>query len=83
MENEARQNFYRFKGDLEPKESTSFPVTEERDSYTTVLLENFDLFALVELNWALEQNYIDEKFIEYLQELVKRREEIFVRSSAQ
>lgn len=75
---ETTQNFHRFKIELEPKESTSLPVTEESETQTTVFLENFDLFELSELNWALEQNYVDAKFIKFLQEVVKRREEIFV-----
>ena len=41
---ETTQNFHRFKIELEPKESTSLPVTEESDTQTTVFLENFELF---------------------------------------
>jgi len=74
---ETTQNFYRFKVELGPKESTSLPVMEETDSQTTLYLENFDMFELPELNWALEQNYVDAKFLKFLQEVVKRREEIY------
>jgi hypothetical protein len=59
---ETTQSFHRFKIDLEPKESRALPVTEESDTQTTVFLENFDLFELAELNWALEQNYVDGVF---------------------
>ncbi|HEY9716418.1 MAG TPA: hypothetical protein V6C69_03030 [Trichormus sp.] len=75
---ETTQNFYRFKVELEPKESTTLPVMEETDTQTTVYLENCDEFELSELTWALAQNYVDAKFTKVLQEVTKRREEIYV-----
>jgi len=75
---ESTEHFYRFRVELDAKESMSLPVMEETDSQTSLFLENFEMFELPELTWALEQNYVDAKFLQFLEEVTKRREEIYV-----
>ncbi len=75
---ETTEHFYRFRVELDPKEAVSQVVPEETDVQTHVYLENFDLFKIPELTWAHSQNYVDAKFMAFLDEVSKRREEIFV-----
>ncbi|HEY9776676.1 MAG TPA: hypothetical protein V6C81_23135 [Planktothrix sp.] len=75
---ETTENFYRFRQELQAKEAAPLTVTEESDGFNNVWLESFDNNELPELAWALRQNFVDNSFKAFLEEVMKRREEIFL-----
>lgn len=74
---ETTDKNYRFRLEVEAKKNRSFSVPEEHNSSIQIWLDSWDSLHIPQVDWALRQNYIDDKILRFLRELVNRRNEIF------
>ncbi|HEY9868572.1 MAG TPA: hypothetical protein V6D08_05360 [Candidatus Obscuribacterales bacterium] len=73
---ETTQSYHRFRVELAEKEQKPFQVVEETDSVEHVRLDHVDSVDPARLETLLAQNVLDRKFVEFLQVLLHKRQDI-------
>ena len=73
---ESTQNYYRFKVEIDSKESVKLNVAEETDAVEQVYLSNYRGVVPQRLEWLCAQNFVDGEFIKFLKRILEMRQEI-------
>lgn len=73
---ESTENYHRFRVVVAKKENKALEVIEEWDGTTQVRLQDYDSADMPDINWLLEQNILDKKFMELLKEVLQRRQAV-------
>lgn len=73
---ETTDSYYRFAFELEPKQPYELSVSEEADTYEYVWLTDVTNLAVDSINWLCSQNFVDKKFLEFLNQILDMRTQI-------
>jgi hypothetical protein len=73
---ETSQSYHRFRVDLKPGKKATLEVVEETDYTFHVRLDNVEAIDPRQLDWLLQQNYVDKKLLDFLHVVMKERAEL-------
>lgn len=73
---ESTESYHRLKVLVGAKENKALEVVEEWDGSTQVRLQDYDSAEMPDINWLLDQNILDKKFVELLREILTRRQAV-------
>lgn len=73
---ETSQSFHRFRVELKPGKRHDLEVTEESDVSLHIRLDNLEAVDSRQLDWLIQQNYVNKEFETFLKRLISERAEI-------
>lgn len=73
---ETSQHCYRFKVQLDPLKTQALEVVEQSDATTYLRIDTVEAIDTRQLDWLVQQNYLDKAFLTFLQRLMNERAEV-------
>lgn len=73
---ETTESHYRFRIEIEAKEPASLVLSEESETYLQLWISEPGQLDIKRLDWLCAQNFVDEKFQEFVKKLMQMQSEI-------